>query len=482
MSIRRSLAWMIGSQGGLFVLQFGGSVVLARMLSPYEMGVYAIAAAVIGIIGIVQAFGLALFVIRETEAGPDMLASAFTMNMALSALIAAATAGLSVLGGSFLNEPGVRHVMLVLAITPLIGILDFRPLALLERGAEFRKIATVNIIRSAVTNGVTMYMAFTGHSYMSIAWGAVAGSLANAAGAMIAGRHHVSFRVSTAAWRHILRFGMQQLAIQGVNAVTIRIAEFILGRMLGLDALGLWGRATSLNNLLWSNIHMVVGRVMLVNLAEQRRAGLSLRTSYLRTMEVLTAVLWPSFAGLATLAGPFINIVYGKAWVAATAPLAGLAMAAIVLVSLTMAWEVFVVCNETRRQVRFEFIRSAIGLVLFVGGCTVGLTAASFARLGEAVLSVTLNRSHVERMTDTSWPDYVRIYRHSALATAAACGPALALMVAWHWSAAVPFPQLAAAVGTGVALWLATLKLLGHPLAEELGRVVATGRQAAGPA
>lgn len=480
MSVRRSMAWMLASQGGLFFLQFGGSVALARLLTPYEMGVYAIAAAMIGIIGIVQSFGLTLFIIREAQASHAMIASAFTMNIVLSTLLSAGIVGLSLFGGALLDEPGVRHVMLVLAVIPLIGIFEFRPITMLERSAEFRAIAGLNVLRAIASTAVTVVLAFTGHSYMSIAWGAVAGSAAGTAGAMILGRRHVSFRLGIAAWRDVLRFGMQQLAINGINGVAGRLSEFMLGRLLGLEALGLWGRAGNLNNLLWLNIQGVIARVMMVTLAEQRRAGLSLRPVYLRTVEVLTAVLWPSFAGLAILAGPFISIVYGSAWVAAAPPLAALAVAAIILVSLTMTWEVFIVCNETGRQARFEMVRTGVGLVLFVGACLVSLTSAALARVAEALFSVLLYRSHTERMTDTRWPDYVPIYRRSAMVTAAACGPAVVLMTAFHWSAAVPASFVALAVGAGVVLWLIALKLLDHPLSEEIGRFVHKGRQVVG--
>jgi len=73
MSFRRSVAWMAASQGCLFVLQFGGSVALARLLTPYEMGVFAVAAAVMGVLGILQAFGLAVFVVREPQIDADLL-------------------------------------------------------------------------------------------------------------------------------------------------------------------------------------------------------------------------------------------------------------------------------------------------------------------------------------------------------------------------------------------------------------------------
>ena len=295
MSLRRGLAWMTLSQGGFFVLQFGGSVVLARLLTPYEMGVYAVAVAITGVLGAIQAFGLTGFMVREQDMSQQLLASAFTVNAALAALLSAAVAGLSTFGGQFLREAGVRQVMLVLALLHLLGALEFVPSASLERRGQFKSIALVSLARMLSSTALSVGLAFAGFSYMSIAYGNLAGAVVSLAGFNIVGRRHVSFRVSFAEWRRVTRFGLQMLAISGVNAVSSRTGEFLLGRLLGLSALGLYSRASSLNSLLWDNIHLVIGRVVFVDLASLRRDGVSLRDSYLRTLDIVTA---PALAGL----------------------------------------------------------------------------------------------------------------------------------------------------------------------------------------
>jgi O-antigen/teichoic acid export membrane protein len=45
---------MATAQGSSFVLQFASSVVLARLLAPREMGVFAVAIAIVGALSIVQ--------------------------------------------------------------------------------------------------------------------------------------------------------------------------------------------------------------------------------------------------------------------------------------------------------------------------------------------------------------------------------------------------------------------------------------------
>src|ERR1019366_1278350 len=146
---------------------------------------------------------------------------------------------------------------------------------------------------------------------------------------------------------------LHMLAISGVNMVAYRMAELVMGRMLGLSALGLYSRASGLNSLLWDNIYFLIVRVVFVDFAEQRRRGGSLRYSYLRILQMMTALLWPAFAGLAVISGPLVVTLYGEQWVAAAVPFSLLCLSSIVAVSIAMIWEVFVVCQETGRQARF---------------------------------------------------------------------------------------------------------------------------------
>lgn len=477
--MRKALAWMSLAQGSFFVLQFAGSVVLARLLTPYEMGVYAIAMALVGLLAILQATGMQSFVVREPDISADTLATAFTVNAGIGLALATAIAGASVLGGALLSEPGVRHVLLLLAVLPLLGVAEFLPAARMEREGRFPVIAMVGMARHMVATGVTVAMAFAGYSYLSMAYGAIAGALVRLVGFHLVGWRFVSLRLRLTEWRRVLQHGSHMLAISGVNALSGRVSEIALGQLAGLGALGLYSRAATLNNLLWENIHVVIGRVLLVDFAQRKQQGLSLRDTYLKAVEMLTALLWPAFAGLAVLAGPFIRIVYGEKWLGAAAPLAMLATAAIVLVSITQTWEVFVASRETGRQARLEVVRTGFGLVLFVGGALFSLTAAAAARIGEALFSLIIYRPHLDRMTDTHLGDFMGIYARSAALTLAAVGPAALLMASNGWSSATPTLHVVAAVLIGLMAWGGAVIVLRHPLRGEFARLATKMRPSA---
>ena len=467
-SARRSLAWMAVSQTGLVVLQFVATVIVARLLTPYDMGVFAIASAIVGVVSILRSLGLSNYLIRAKELDDALLASAFTMNAVIATLISAAIIGLGLGGGVFLHEPGVRTVLVVLSILPIINIFELLPAAGIERKGDFRTIAFISLSRGFVSYAVTLVLAFSGFSYMSLAYGQVAGAVVAVAFVNTVGRQQARVRIGFHDWRAILRYGLQVVAISGVNVFSVRFADIVLGRLAGLADLGLYSRAAGLNALLWDNVHLIVGRIVFVDFSVQVRSGVPLRNGYLLVVQLVTALLWPAFAGIAVISGPLITVLYGPAWVEAARPLTLLALSSFVLVAITMAGELFVVCEQTARQARFEFIRAGIGLCLFIAGCFAGLAYAAAARLVEAVFAVLLYYPHLERMTATRTRDYIRIYRASLALTAVAIAPAVGTMAWYHWSPQAPFGIVCLAVAAGIAGWMALLMATHHPLATEI--------------
>lgn len=161
-----------------------------------------------------------------------------------------------------------------------------------------------------------------------------------------------------------------------------------------------------LNGLIWNNIHLVIARVVFVDYAGLHRRGVPLRDRYLRTLEIMTATLWPAFAGLGVFARPFIMMVYGEKWLPAALPLLLLTIASIIKVGICMTWEIFAVMGELRAQTRIVSIRTALAFPVFMVGCMISINAAAAASVADAALAFLLYSPHLNRMTKTSMADF----------------------------------------------------------------------------
>jgi O-antigen/teichoic acid export membrane protein len=470
--VKSSLAWMALAQGCAFALQFAASVVLARYLTPYETGVYAVALATVGVLSLMQALGLQSLIVREEILTPEIGATAFTVNACIAVALSISIAAISIFGSAFLHDEGVQKVLLTLAGTPLFGIFNFLPSALLERNGRFKAMALIGTASGVVATITTITLAVHGFSYMSIAYAQWVGAAAYTIMANIVGYQYSSFRLGFKSWRRVGNFGVQMLAVSGVASVSQRFSDIMLARLLGLSALGIYNRASGLNGLIWNNIHLVIARVIFVDYAGAHRRGVPLRDRYLRTVEIMTATLWPAFAGLGILSRPFIMTVYGEKWLPAATPLLFLALASMIQVAITMTWELFAATGELRTQTRIEFIRAVLALLAFVAGCTISITAAAAARVLDAVFAFFLYRPHLNRMTGTSLADFSPIYAKSALLTALAITPAVLTMASFRMSAEVPLTLIAGAILLGILFWACGLLALRHPLLEEIRNTV----------
>lgn len=466
-SLKKSLAWLGMAQTISIVLQFASSVVLARYLTPYETGIFAVAIATMALLSLLQQLGLNALIVREEVLTDEVSQTSFAVNALISVVLSVLIVAASYGGALFLRDEGVRDVLLVLAVVPLFGIPSFLPGANLERKGRFKELALISTTTGVIGAGTTIALAVLGFSYMSSAYAQVASSAAFSLMLSIVGRRHFSLKLSLSAWRRVADFGLQMLAVAGISTASQRLSEIMLGRLLGLSALGLYTRASGLNNLLWGNLHLAVGRVLLVDLAELNRQGISLRDRYKQTVAIATATLWPAFAGLAVIAEPFVRFVYGDRWVAAVVPFIYLAIASMILVAITMTWELFTATGRLREQTRIEFKRGLLSFAIFVGACMISLEAAAAARIVDAVISLFLYRPYLNRMTDTSSADFWGTYLQSALLTLLAIAPAGILMMI----NATGKPSLALVLSTialGVLAWVAGLFALKHPLAAEL--------------
>ena len=75
MSVRKAIAWSFAGQIASFVASFATMVALARLLTPREVGIYAVGLAVTGVLQALSAFGVGTYLVREEELHPQTIAT-----------------------------------------------------------------------------------------------------------------------------------------------------------------------------------------------------------------------------------------------------------------------------------------------------------------------------------------------------------------------------------------------------------------------
>ncbi len=472
MTVRRAIAYSYLGQFLTIGFTFAGSVAAARILEPRDLGIYAVGAATMSILSVIGTVGTPAYVIREPDLTEKKFDTVFTVNAVICVALSLLVLTTSEVLARFLGAAGIGEVLHILALRPLLSIFEFRPLALLQRKMRFGIVAICAAAAAATNLAILLTLALHGLRYMSLAYAVIGGGIVSALLFNLLARRLVSFRLSLTDVAAIAAFCVRMVSISGMALAAQKVSEIIMGRLLGLAALGVFTRATNISDLVFANVYGTATRVMFAQMAEEQRRTGSFREAYLRGFDVLVGLMWPLLAGIAALSGPAIHTIFGTKWEAAAAPLALLMFAQAVAVCFGLNWELFVLRDQVRRQTGFEFVRAVFSVVSFAIGCLFSLAAASAGRIVDCLFGYGLYRRPMNRIAEVAPAEIHRIFARGAVLTIAAVAPTLAVMTMYRWSPAAPPLPLVGAVLAGTGCWIIVLAGFDHPLIDEIRHVV----------
>lgn len=478
-SFRKSLALNFASSSGATAVQFGVSLVIARLLTPAEIGIYSIAVVLVNIAHVFRDFGVSSYLQREAELTQAKVRSAIGVAYAIAWPIAAALFLGSGVAARYFGYAEIQPVMQILAATFLLIPFSAVALALLMREFDARGIALATLWGTAAYTITSLSLALGGFGAASLAWANFANVAATGVCYVLMRPVHMAYRPSLHEVRAVMRFGSGALFANLVKAINDALPDVLLGKLGTARQVGLVSRANS-------TVHLflyIAGSAMAFGsqtyLAKAHHAREPLAPILYRAAALVTAIGWPMLAVTAVAADEVIVGLYGKAWLDA-AP-AVLPLALMTAIELVFHYKV-AAFNAIGRPYLASvpllvtaLARVGLAIALFGGSIVSFSWALMLATLVTAPVWLVLQHRHLG-----CGP--VALIRHLApsallaFATAVLAWAGLAMADA----AGVTSPILRILVLAGpVALgWLGLLKLLRHPVHAELQIILTNVRPA----
>lgn len=460
-------------------LGIASTMVLSRILTPAETGLFSIGVALTTLIAQFRDFGVATFLIQE----PDLTEEKFRTALGVSMITSLAIMGLVLLGsvwaGAFYDEPGITRVMLVTSLSFLLIPFNAMIMAWLRRQMRFKGLYQMTVAGAVCHAATGVGLALLGFGYISLAWATVANSLGTAAVAFLYRPRQFSYVPSLKAWRLIAAFGFYSTIGSLCQEIVPRSADLFIGRALGMSAVGQFSRANGLVALI--NQSLIAGAlpVALSVFALKKRAGEALGNAYLGGLGMLTVIAWPAFAFLGLMAFPLIRLLFGDQWDIAIEPARLIALGAMVSCLTVMHPMVYQATGAMRQRMNVQILITPVKLAVLLILAQFGLAAVAAGTILNAFVELVPSQFAVNRIIATRATDLVAATWKSLLITAAsAAGPALVLIYQPPTPGYLLVPILLAALGCGV-FWLAALFLLAHPMAGEMLRLLRQGRRMA---
>jgi O-antigen/teichoic acid export membrane protein len=478
-TVRRSLAFSLAEKYGSYALNLVGTVILARLLTPRDFGLFAVGMAVVALMDVFRDFGVGNYLVQEKQLNDQHVRAAFTVTLGLSVLCALGLLLGTAAIAAFYDEPDLRRLMPLFAANFLLLPFAMPSISLLRRDMAFDAIAGINILAAVVQLAVVVGLAMLGHGFMSLGWATLASVLARTAAACAIRPCFGAWRPSLREWRRLTGFGAYSTATAIINVLHDTLPQVIIGRALGLAAVGLFSRATALCQLPDRLVINALNPVVLPALSEQARRGVDLKPVYLLALTHMSALQWPILLWLALLAEPIVLLLLGNQWLEVAPLVRIMALAAFALFPAFMTYPTLVALGRIRDTLSMSLISLPPSMLLLLLAAPFGLRAVAAVQLVNLPLQVFVAVSFIRRRIGVSWAEIARAVRPSlVVAPCAAAVPAAAVALQGGFSFAMPLPVMVLASAGMAVGWLAGLVLSDHPLLAELRNGVrAVGRR-----
>jgi PST family polysaccharide transporter len=401
---------------------------LARLLTPADFGVTALAYVALGLAQSLADFGLGSAILRRAAVTDRHVRTAFTCSVLGGLSIAAAIAAAAPLAAATMHDTTVIPVLRLLSVGIALRGTAVVADALLRRRLDFRRAFFIDAGSYAIGfGGVAVSLALQGYGVWSLVLGSLMQTLTASIALLAVVRHPVRPLLARRELGDLLGFGVPAAVSGAVNYMALNGDYFVVGRLMGAVNLGLYVRAYGLMNLPQTYAAAVMSSVLFPAIAEVQDEPARVRSGYL-TMTRLTAMIAaPSMAIVAIVAPHLVRFLYGPQWSGAVVPLQILSITgyfrALYHLGGIVAQAVGRVYGELWRQLAYAALvvgGTVLGSRQGLPGVAVGVSVAilfMFVATGHLALTAT----------GTPWRLYLRVQRE-ALFTALVTG-AVALVV-----------------------------------------------------
>jgi PST family polysaccharide transporter len=369
----------IAAQGIKFLLNLAFIMLLARLLTPKDFGLYAMVTTMMGFLWIFQDIGLSTATVQRQAINHTQVSNLFWVNVGVGSVVTVVVAASAPAIAWFYREPRLVGITLVLSVTFLLTTSAVQHIALLNRQMRFGAIAIMEIVSvlSGYMTGVGM--ALSGYGYWALVGANVIQVAVRLVMAWLISRWQPRFPSRNAQTRHLLSFGANITIGNLINTLARGLDNVLIGRFFGPVAVGLYSRASILLIRPLDQFTQPLNAVLVPALSRVQTQPERYRRTFLRVYEALALLSFLSTGLLLALAGPVTLVVLGPKWEQAAPIFAGFTIAALwIPLGVASTW-LFQTQGRGKDWLLVSLLWSCITIASFIAGLPFGPVGLAIA-------------------------------------------------------------------------------------------------------
>jgi len=304
---------MIGRGWTVRVIGILNTFILARLLTPEDFGLFAMAAMSMTLIDQFSSPGVGLHLIRKKGVNSEDLDTAWSIALLQKLLLASILYTTAPLGAAYFKEPQVEEIMHWLALSAFImGFKNNVGMAAFLKELRFSRSFLFSVYNRGFLFVVAVPIAYALQSYWALVINNILGALIEV---ILSYRMH-DYRphFSLSRWRSFVGFSATIAGIKTAQSLSQRLDLLVVARLGGDLQAGLYSVSGGASRMVTSEIIGPVGAALLPNYAKLAHDRTALQTAFSNSISVIAALAIPIGAGVSVLSEGFVHVLLGGQW------------------------------------------------------------------------------------------------------------------------------------------------------------------------
>ena len=391
----------------LFIVQISTLGFMARLISPTDFGVVAMAASITGFILIFKDLGLSMATVQKEEINEQQISNLFWINVIIGVILSLLVILISPFVASFFEEKAVQNILLISSLGLFIGALTIQHQALLRRQMRFLPLAIVDIISKVLGSIISIIIAFQLKNYWALVLLPIICSTLYLIGIYLVLPWKPKLYKKNSDIKDLVNFGKNMTIYGVINYFSRSGDNVIIGKFVGATGLGFYSRAYSLMMLPIGQLIAPLTGVMVPTLSRLQNQPEKFKEYYIQTLQLVAFLTLPLIATLGIMGKEVVLVVLGDNWIPAIKLYQILCLAAFWQPLLSTTGWILTSLNQTGRIVKWGWINSTLLIITFLIGINWGVIGITIAYAIYMWLIVIPNFKFVIKYTPINIGDFL---------------------------------------------------------------------------
>lgn len=306
--------WSISDQIASQAIQFIVQIILTRILLPEYFGLIGMILVFILICNVIVDSGFSQALIREQNVSQEDYSTVFWFSLIMSLFLYVILFILTPIISQFFNEPQLVLILRIFSLGLIINSLSIIQRTILTKKLDFGTQTKINIIAVVLSGTVAIIFALRGFGV----WSLVVKTLLLQFFQLVLlwfindWRPRLVFKYES--FKRLFGFGSKLMLSGLISIIYSNIYNVIIGKLYSVSRLGYYTNAVILSEVASLSITTALQRVTYPVLSSFQDEKERLKYGFKKIIRITAFINFPLMVGLASVAEPLINFLFGEKW------------------------------------------------------------------------------------------------------------------------------------------------------------------------